>query len=48
MSTENYVDVSCVAMHDNLDEILEYYAGETKTITLVTGKGAEEISTSGN
>ena len=42
------VDLGYFALHDNLDEILEFHAEDMETITLITGKGTQEISTSGN
>ncbi len=40
------VDLGYFALHDNLDEILEFHKEDMETITLVTGSGTSEISTS--
>ena len=42
------VDLGYFALHDNLDEILEFHAEDMETITLVTGRSTQEVSTSGN
>ncbi len=40
------VDLGYFALHDNLDDILEFHKEDMTTITLVTGSGTSEISTS--
>ena len=40
------VDLGYFALHDNLDDILEFHKEDMETITLITGSGTREVSTS--